>query len=101
MAHTEPKGFDKRTGLPYSALRIKKLPKNIKTIDDLLAVDNINDILSDIIKEKSHIKDLVIIYTDSNDDSINWQVSSETLISKELWMLEVAKNHLLNDREED
>lgn len=73
-----------------------RIPKSIKTVDDLLAKDDINGMIADLTKLRGKIKDLVIIYTINDTENYAYSISDETLISKATWLLESTKLHMLN-----
>lgn len=85
--------FEKKYGIPKSATRAKRAT----TINDLLARDDINGILSDLNKEKPSMTDLIVIYVDK--EGLKWQYTDDTLVSKAVWMIECMKFDLLNEGE--
>lgn len=72
----------------------------IKTVDDLLASDNINEMLRDLDKQKSNISDLLIIYTEK-DGSSYYDCTPHTLKSLAVYMLEDTKLSLMDSEKED
>ncbi len=87
--------------LPLKLTQKAKLPKRVTTVEDVLASDEINYILSDLNKEKPHISDLIVIYTDRRDGQLYFQTTRNTLVSMATWMLEATKFDLLNEGEEE
>ena len=47
-----------------------KLPRKVVTVDDVLSSLEVNKLLEEVVKNKSKIKDLIIIYKDSEDNVI-------------------------------
>ncbi len=92
--------FEKKYGLPKSALRIKKGVRRITTIEDLLTRDDINGILVALDKVKPHISDMIVIYFDKERNILDYIVTDETLVSKSVWMLEATKLDILNGDKE-
>lgn len=52
--------------------KLDKLPKRKVTVDELLGLDNINKLISDLDKRKASIEEIIVIYTDS-DNNIIWK----------------------------
>ncbi len=73
-----------------------KLPKRITTINDLLASDEINTILSALDKEKPNIVDLIVIITNKEGD-YSWTITKHSKTSTATWMLESTKLDILSD----
>lgn len=78
---------------------LSKLPKRKVTVDELLELDNINDLLTHINNVKADISELVIIYTTGTN--ILWNTAGTTA-SRLIYLLEHTKLLALNkDSEED
>lgn len=98
-----PKGkhpYNMGRGLPKSEITPKR-PKRITTIEDMLARDDVNDILRDLDKDKPNISELLVIYLDRRDGKLYYQVTKETLVPLATWMLEATKLEMLSDEEEE
>ncbi len=80
----------------------KKLSKSRKltTINDVLARDDVNDILEKVNRSKADICDLIVI-TMPKDGGYSLWITEETLESKVVYMLEAVKNDILNGKLED
>ena len=76
-----------------------KLPR-VRTVDDLLARDDVNGILADLAKLKPDIKSLIMIYLD-HKDVYHWNITDNTLESTATWMLESTKLDLLSREQEE
>ncbi len=72
--------------------------KNID-IDDILAQDDVNEVLNTVIKEKANITDMIVLYYD-NEDTVHMK-STGPLNSRAVYMLEFGKFHILNDNSEN
>lgn len=67
-----------------------KLPKNkVITVDDLLSSSDVNGLLEDVVKDKTNIKEMIIIYEDF-EDGIHWSNTSMKM-SKIIGLLEQVK----------
>jgi hypothetical protein len=82
-----------------------KLSRKIKTIDDLFARDNVNDILDEVSKDKKDITDMIILYKTS-DGCIHYSYAIDESDAKEetlkaLGLLEYVKNMILFPESED
>jgi len=76
--------------IPNSA----KLPK-IKTINDLLARDDINGILADLNKRKPDITDMIVIFYNKRKDTWGWTITDNTSDPLATYLLESTKLDLL------
>ncbi len=77
-----------------------KLPKRkrITTVNDLLARDDVNNILADLEKVKPHITDCIIIYRLKGEEFDHYQITENTSNELIVWMLERVKlNEILNE----
>ena len=72
-----------------------KLPRKIKTINDLLARDDINEFLADMDNEKANIKQALIIYV-RRDGSYSWEISEGIPDATVLGLLEQMKYDILS-----
>lgn len=78
-----------------------KRTRRITTVEDILARDDVNEILGELNKVKPDISDLIVIYYDKENNRWNFKITGDTLSSTLIWMLEVTKNDILNyDSEE-
>ena len=75
-----------------------KLLKSDRPIfpEDLLASDDINQILEDVNKVKPDIKHLIILWVDK-DDNLYFETPDDTPQSIATWMLECTKLDILNE----
>jgi len=89
--------FNKKYGLPYSALRIDKRKK--LTVDQLLTKDSINDTFNEANEIKQKLKGVIIIGL-KEDDTYQWFTDDVLLTSQAVWLLECMKYDLLNNNEE-
>ncbi len=78
-----------------------QLLKGIKTVNDILARDNVNGILNALDKAKPHIQDLIVIYIDRRNNRKYWNGTDDTTKPIATWMLETTKLELLNDDSEE
>ncbi len=79
---------------------LKALTKHAKTLDDILAHSDVNEVLENVVAEKSDIDEILIIYKTHNDKQIHWCASD--LESREcLWMIKIVEQALLNDEEDE
>ncbi len=94
MARKEP--TDRKTlATPTKTTKVKR-KRRITTVNDILARDDVNDILESLVKNKAGISDLFVI-TIGRDGEIFWRYSDNTLPSKAIMMLEVAKFDILSE----
>lgn len=89
----------KRVGL--TTKQLIKRTKRITTVEDILARDNVNDILVHLDKVKPNISDLIVVYYDKEGNGWDCQITEDTLISTATWLLESAKLALLNENEDE
>jgi hypothetical protein len=75
--------------------RLDKLPKRKVTIDELLELSDIQDILNDISEAKSDIEEIVVIYTSGKN--VHW-IANGLLLSRILWLIETVKQGLLTEQ---
>lgn len=74
-----------------------KLSKNLNvTVNDLLARDDVNEVLRDIDTIKPEIDSLIAIWIDK-DDKLHWEITDNTLTSQLIWALESVKHDMLNE----
>jgi len=71
--------------------------EDIKTVDDLLSRDDVNNILSDVVKAKKDIKRLVVAWEDK-EGQLDWRVSNMRM-SKFLGLVEMTKIYAMMDNE--
>jgi hypothetical protein len=74
------------------------LPRSVKTIDDLLSKDDVNEAIDILVSRKKKIKKLVIIHI--NDDDTWGTVTTDMTNCDLLWYLELVKNDLFNDNDD-
>ena len=69
--------------------------KKVTTVTDLLTRDDVNDILGELAKRKVKIKHMVVITVDS-EETQQWWITNETVISKAVYMMEATKFGLMS-----
>ena len=74
-----------------------RIGEDVKTVDDLLARDDINHILSNVIEVKRDMKKLVVVWED-DQGVLDWRVS-DMKMSKMIGMLEMVKMLVMADNE--
>lgn len=72
----------------------KKSRRKVVTVSDILARDDVNDILQTIDKNKSDIKDLIVIAM-PKDKPYYFYTTRETLSSTAVWLLECVKADII------
>jgi hypothetical protein len=79
-----------------------KIPKSIKTMDDLLAKSDIKEMIDDLIKNKSNIKDLIIIAV-TDDKGYDYAISNRMTNALVCWYLRDLELdlHTKADKEND
>ena len=77
-----------------------KLPRRVTTVDDVLARDDVTQILKETSEAKSDIAAMIVVYLD-RDDVPHWTMTDDTLISRGVWMLERVKLDLMNGEFEE
>ena len=75
-----------------------KLTK-VKTINDILARDDINGILADLDKMKPDISDLIVIHYDKEKDTYGFQITEDTNNALIVFLLEAIKLDIMNTGE--
>ncbi len=80
---------------------VRKRRATFTTVSDVLASDDVNQILADVVSNKANIKDLIVISTDMETGKFTWQVTDETLISQIVWLLEKMKADIINENFEE
>ncbi len=79
---------------------LKALTKHARTIDDLLTHSDVNEVLENVVAQKSDIDEVLIIYKTHKDKQIHW-CASDLELRECLWMIKIVEQALLNDDEED
>jgi len=79
------------------------MSRKIKTLDDLFARDDVNDLLEYLAKDKSDITDIITLYKTSDgvvhySYAINEQTTMDEVL-KALGLVEYVKNMILNPLE--
>ena len=74
-----------------------RIGEDVKTVDDLLARDDINHILSNVIEVKRGMKRLVVVWED-DQGVLDWRVSNMRM-SKFIGLVEMAKMYAMMDNE--
>lgn len=74
-------------------LSLKKQIRNSKSVNDLLASDDVNGILKDLEEIKPHISDMIVIYVDKRDNTWHSQITEQSLSSTVVWLLESVKHN--------
>ena len=77
-----------------------RLPRRVTTVDDVLARDDVSQILDETNKAKPNIKAMIVIYMDKNDCP-HWTMTDDTLVSTGVFMLEGMKLDLMNGNIEE
>jgi hypothetical protein len=80
--------------------KLSKTTRKITTINDVLARDDVNDILEKVNRSKADICDLIVI-TMPKDGGYRLWITNETLESKAVYMLEAVKMDILNGNLEE
>ena len=75
-----------------------RIGDDIKTVDDLLAWDDVNHILGDLVKAKKDIKRLVVVWEDDQGE-LDWRASNMRM-SKVIGLLEMTKTYIIMDNSE-
>ena len=91
------KSFQDKHGVPASAFRIKL--GRIKTIDDLFTRSDVNELLEKVIKEKSDICNLVIMW--KNSKGIVEYLVTDNPQTEIVGLIEFTKNMILNPDDKD
>ncbi len=81
-----------------SRLPRSHLPKSVRTIDDVLARDDVNSILANIASRKPHITGIIAIVLEDDNSATSYY--SEMPLAKIVWHLERLKLDLLQDEDE-
>jgi hypothetical protein len=74
-----------------------RIGDDIKTVDDLLTRDDINQILSETVKVKKDIKRMIVVWED-DQGVLDWRVSNMRM-SKLIGMMEMVKMYAMMDNE--
>lgn len=82
-----------------SVKRMDRLPKRKITVDELLDRDALNDIINEIIENRSSIEDIIVIWTDG--DNIHRRSNAE--VGRVIGLLEATKFDVMHEyrHEED
>lgn len=65
-------------------------------MNDLLAHDDVNDILDRLDKLKPNISDMIVIYVDKRDNLYRWECTDNTMASLGVFLLEMVKHDILH-----
>lgn len=79
--------------------RLSKRAKQITTIDNILAQENVKDTIERLTSEQAEITDMICIFRD-REGALNWRVTKDTACERIISMLEQAKICLLVGDEE-
>ena len=74
----------------------RRKTKQVITVEDILAWDDVNDVLAHLNKAKPDITALIAIYEDDKED-MHWRITEGTQLSKVIYLLEVVRQELLTD----
>lgn len=77
--------------------KLDKLPKRKVTVDDLLGLDDVNDVIQGIIENRFDIDEVVVIYTLKKEDGFHWHTNG-MYNSRLIYMFESIKQDLLNPK---
>jgi len=68
------------------------MPKRVVTVDEVLGVDDLVDLLQDVYERRSEVEEFVLIYTDKEGKGHHyWDGTHEGV----LWALESAKKKVM------
>ena len=81
--------------------RKDKPVRNPLTVDQILGVDEINDLINNTIDAVPNIEDLIIIFTDKRDGMVYHAGTSETMASKAHWMLDTVDDRVMHPKFEE
>jgi archaellum biogenesis ATPase FlaH len=85
--------------MPRKTRNPDRLPKYsrrpVTTVTDILTRDDVNDILSNITKQKDSIKHMIVITIDK-EELYSWWTTDDTTMSTAIFMLESTKLELFN-----
>jgi hypothetical protein len=76
--------------------KAKSIPKNIKTVDQLLGTTDIADLLARIHQNRSYMKGIVVVVLD-NDGTPSFEMAGTINKFEALGLLECGKSVLLFD----
>jgi predicted RNA-binding protein associated with RNAse of E/G family len=77
-----------------------KRVKCVTTVQDLLARDDVNDVLREMNKLKPNISDMIVIYMNREDEDYYFEITEGTPTERLVWMLEKTKLDILNSKYE-
>ncbi len=77
--------------------RLDKMPKRKVTIDDLLVLDTVKEIIGDLDADKSDIEELVVIFSKRNDKNFTFMINGLPE-SRVVYMCEMVKYTLLQGK---
>lgn len=81
--------------------RLDKLPRRKVTIDELIGLSDVGEVVDNILEDKSEIKELYAIWTIEGEIRQSWCGLTP---ARRLWLLERVKHNLMqgaNDPEQD
>jgi len=76
----------------------KSTQQPVTTVADLFASDDVKGIIKDLRGRQADIKELLICWVD-RDSSVHWEVTSDTLESTAVWMLEYTKKQIMAEED--
>lgn len=96
----KPNGKRQHKSYAPSSKRIVSIStalRKVKTVEDLLARDDVNAVLQELDDTKPNISDMVVIWLDKRDDTFYYEITKGTLVSTATWLLESTKIDLLSE----
>lgn len=82
--------------IPVNTTKTKRA-KRITTVEDLLARDDVNDVLAEMNKLKPNISAMIVIYMEREYEDHYFQITDGTPTERLVWMLESTKLDLLTN----
>ena len=79
--------------------KLDKLPKRKVTVDDLLELDDVNDVIQNIIANRFDIEELAVVYTLKNESGFHWHTNG-MYDSRIMYMFESVKMDLFKPKED-
>ena len=85
---------------PVKRTNNRKSRSKITTVNDLLARDDVNDMLSRLDKEKPDIQDIIVITVDRKTQKYTVDYNDDILESRAVWLLERVKLDIMKGEDE-
>ncbi len=90
MPVNKESNFQKRNGVPRKNLSVKAQLRKAKTVDDLFAQDDVNQVITEIIEQKPNIKGMVVLYFDT-EDTLNYRITDGMQFHDAIYALDRVK----------